>query len=163
MNAMNPTGSLHIVGTGESPLVPSELVDNDAVLAILNRNGVDTRGKNGDDTESLIGIRTRWWSKMGATKHALDAAREAIADAQRRTGDTFRTEDLNLVHSGGSSPDNLFPACACEVQGALGIPPDHCEARDISLACASWLDALVLAAARMQAKRMRWGLVTVGE
>lgn len=160
---MSQTGSLHIVGTGESPLVSSELVDNDAVLAILRENGVDTRGKNGDDTEDLIGIRTRWWSQKGATEHALDAARAAIEDARRRTGDAFRTEDLRLVHSGGSSPDNLFPACSCEVQGALGVPPDECEARDISLACASWLDALVLAAARMQTKQMRWGLVTVGE
>lgn len=160
---MSPSGSLHIVGTGESPLEPSELVDNEEVLAILRRHGVDTRGKNGDDTESLIGIRTRWWSKQGATEHALAAARAAVDDARRRTNGEFRSEELRLVHSGGSSPDNVFPACACEVQGALGIPPDDCEARDVSLACASWLDALVLAAARMQAKQMRWGLVTVGE
>lgn len=160
---MSQSGSLHIVGIGESPLDPSQLVDNDAVLEILRRNGVDTRGKNGDDTEDLIGIRTRWWSEKGATEHALDAARQAIEDARRRTEGAFRTEDLRLVHSGGSSPDNLFPACACEVQGALKISPDHCEARDISLACASWLDALVLAAARMQTKGMRYGLVAVGE
>ncbi|MDA8016455.1 MAG: hypothetical protein MPN21_03315 [Thermoanaerobaculia bacterium] len=160
---MSQSGSLHIVGTGESSPVPSELVDNETVLAVLRQHGIDTRGKNGDDTESLIGIRTRWWSTKGATEHALEAAREAIADAGHRTGDAFQAEDLSLVHSGGSSPDNVFPACACEVQGALGIPPEGCEARDISLACASWLDALVLAGARMRTKSMRWGLVTVGE
>ena len=160
---MSQSGSLHIVGIGESPLDSSQLVDNDAVLEILRQNDVDTRGKNGDDTEDLIGIRTRWWSDLGATEHALAAARQAIDDAGRRTDGAFRAEDLRLVHSGGSSPDNLFPACACEVQGALGVSPETCEARDISLACASWLDAFVLAAARMQTKGLRYGLVTVGE
>lgn len=162
-HVMTRTGSLQIVGIGESPLVKSELVENEEVLAILRSNGVDTRGKSGKDTEDLIGIRTRWWSQKGSTEHALDAAHVAIADARERTDSAFRTEDLRLVHGGGSSPDNVFPACACEVQGALGVPPETCEARDISLACASWLDALILAAARMQTKNLRWGLVAVGE
>jgi len=154
---------LSFAGFGESRLVESELVPNDHVLRLLQENGVDIRGKNGDDTEKLVGIRTRWWSKKSSTEHALEASRAAIADAERRTNGRFRPEMLRLVHSGGSSPDNVFPACACEVQGALGVSPESCEARDISLACASWLDALVLAGSRMQAKGLRYGLVTVGE
>lgn len=164
---MASAGSLRFVGIGESAPVESELVDNDDVLAILRDRGVDTHGKSGDDTESLIGIRTRWWSKKSSTEHAVDAARAALADAARRHGDGngngFSAADIRLVHSGGSSPDNLFPACACVVQGTLGIAPESCEARDVSLACASWLDAVVLAVARMRDKSMRWGLVTVGE
>lgn len=156
------SGSIRFAGFGESEVVPAEMVDNDHVLAVLREHGVDTRGKNGYDTEQLIGIRTRWWSRLSSTEHALDAARSAVADAERRTGG-FRAADLQLVHSGGSSPDNLFPACACELQGALGVPSDDCEARDVSLACCSWLDALLLAASRLRAKSMRWGLVAVGE
>jgi 3-oxoacyl-[acyl-carrier-protein] synthase III len=155
--------SVRIVGLGESTPVPAEMVGNDEVIAGLAARGVDTRGKTGADTEALVGIRTRWWSRMGATEHALAAARAAVADAERRTGGAFRVENLQLVHAGGSSPDFLFPACACEVQGALGIPPDDCEGRDISLACASWLDAVVLAASRLRDKGLRWGLVTAGE
>ncbi len=160
---MNSTGCLKITGVGESPAVASELITNDEVLAILTEHGVDIRGKNGDDTEKLVGIRTRWWSRLSSTEHALAASRAAIADAESRSGGAFRAADLALVHSGGSSPDNVFPACACEIQGALEVPPENCEARDISLACASWLDALVLAGSRMRAKSFRWGLVTVGE
>jgi|CXWL01.1.fsa_nt_gi 3-oxoacyl-[acyl-carrier-protein] synthase-3 len=160
---MHSGGAVRIVGLGESTPVPEELVGNDEVIARLGARGVDTRGKTGVDTENLVGIRTRWWSQLSASQHALAAARAAIADAESRTGGEFRSERLQLVHSGGSSPDNLFPACACEVQGALGIPPDDCEGRDISLACASWLDGLVLAASRMRDKGLRFGLVTVGE
>ena len=160
---MTVNGSLCITGIGESPVVESELVTNDEVLAILVDRGVDIRGKTGEDTESLVGIRTRWWSRMSSTEHAIEASRAAIADAAARTGGEFRAERLELVHSGGSSPDNVFPACACEIQGALGVPPESCEARDVSLACASWLDAFVLAGSRMRAKGFRYGLVAVGE
>lgn len=157
------SGCIRIVGLGESRVVESELVTNDDVLAILVKNGVDTHGKNAYDTENLVGIRTRWWSQMSSTEHAIEASRAAVADAARRTGGAFEVSLLRLIHSGGSSPDNVFPACACEVQGALGVPSESCEARDISLACASWLDAVLLAAARMRAKCFRYGLVTVGE
>lgn len=155
-------GTIQFAGFGESEAVASEMVDNEHVLDNLRRQGVDTRGKSGADTEALIGIRTRWWSQLSSTEHALAASRSAIADAAQRRG-AFDPAHLQLVHSGGSSPDNLFPACACEIQGALGIPTEDCEARDVSLACCSWLDALLLAASRLRAKSMRWGLVAVGE
>ena len=151
-----------MIGFGESTPCPDELVGNEQVLHRLLERGVDTHGKTGCDTERLVGIRTRWWSRLGSTEHALAAARSAIDDASRRDG-SFTSDQLRLVHSGGSSPDHLFPAAACQVQGALGIPPETCEARDVSLACASWLDALVLAATRMHSKGYRYGLVTVGE
>lgn len=159
---MATTGCVRIVGVGESTPNAAEMVDNDRVLAMLAARGVDIHGKTGADTERLVGIRTRWWSNQSSTAHALAAARAAVADAQKNCPD-FAVEKIALVHSGGSSPDNVFPACACEVQGALGIPPDHCEGRDISLACASWLDALILGASRMRDRQLRFGLVAVGE
>ena len=152
-----------MVGFGESTVEPGELVTNDAVLARLEEHGVDTGGKTGADTESLVGIRTRWWSRISSTDHARLAAEAALRDAGRRNGGDLDPAAIRLVHSGGSSPDHLFPACACQVQGALGIPPEGCEARDVSLACSSWLDALLLAVSRMRDKGYRYGLVTVGE
>ncbi len=160
---MKRRGSLKILGVGESPPDPSEMVTSDRVIALLNERGVDTKGKSGADTEKLVGIHTRWWSSISSTEHALRASRAALDDAARRSEGRCRAEKVELVHSGGSSPDNLFPACACELQGQLGIPADLCEARDISLACASWLDALLLAGARMAQKGLRYGLVAVGE
>lgn len=157
------SGSLRFIGFGESTPPPDELVPNDTVLQELAARGGDTRGKTGEDTERLVGIRTRWWSHRSSTEHALEAARNAVADARNRTGRTFDPARLRLVHSGGSSPEHVFPACACQVQGALGIPPEDCEARDISLACTSWIDALLLAASRMRDKAFRYGLVAMGE
>lgn len=156
-------GSIRFLGFGESAPVAGEMVTNDEVLSMLAARGVDIHGKTGDDTEKLVGIRTRWWSKKSSTEHALAAARAAVADAAVRSGGAFETARVQLVHSGGSSPDNVFPACACEVQGGLEIPPEDCEGRDISLACATWLDALMLAASRMRDKGFRFGLVSVGE
>lgn len=159
---MRERGTIEIIGFGESTPDPAQLVSNDEILERLVARGVDTNGKTSADTERLVGIRSRWWSKLSSTDHAIAAARAAIADAQARNSG-FDPLEIALVHSGGSSPDNVFPAAACEVQGALGISPDNCEARDISLACASWLDALVLAASRMRDRELRYGLVTVGE
>lgn len=161
---MNPRdGSLTFAGFGEAPPDPSEMVSNEHVLEVLARHGVDTKGKSGEDTEKLVGIRTRWWSKLSSSELALAAARRAVDDAARRTQGRFSAERLELVHAGGSSPDNVFPACACEVQGALGVPANRCEARDVSLACTSWVDALVLADSRMRRKGFRYGLVVTGE
>ncbi len=159
---MTSMAGIRMIGFGESPLEVAELVDNEHVLGCLKQHGVDTHGKNGEDTERLIGIRTRWWSNQSSTEHALAAARRAIEDAKKRS-ETFSTDQLRLVHSGGSSPDHLFPAAACQIQGTLGIPSTTCEARDISLACASWLDALILAANRMRCQGYRYGLITAGE
>jgi 3-oxoacyl-[acyl-carrier-protein] synthase-3 len=155
-------GNVTMIGFGEAKPRPDQLIDNDAVLAILTDNGVDVRGKNGADTEALVGIRTRWWSQLSSTELAIEAARAAVADATARVAD-FDPATIRLVHSGGSSPDNVFPACACEIQGALEIPPGGCEARDISLACSSWVDGLLLAASRMRDKGLRFGLVSNGE
>lgn len=159
---MSGRGSLRLIGFGASQPPPQELVDNDHVLGVLAARGVDTRGKSGDDTEDLVGVRTRWWSKLSSTQHAVEAARAAVDDAVGRDA-AFETAAIRLVHSGGSSPDNVFPACACEVQGQLGIAPERCEARDVSLACSSWLDALALAGSRMRDRGLRYGLVANGE
>jgi len=160
---MSRKGSVHFIGFGESIPQPEQMVSNDDVLRCLAEQGGDTRGKTGEDTERLIGIRTRWWSQLSSTEHALDAARTAVADAQRRVDGGFEAGRIELLHSGGSTPDHVFPACACQLQGELGIAADSCEARDISLACTSWIDALLLAASRMRDKGLRYGLVVTGE
>lgn len=160
---MSRRGSVRFIGFGESVPPDDEMVTNDEVLRRLAEQGGDTRGKTGEDTERLVGIRTRWWSHRSSTEHALEAARHAVDDVARRTGGRFRADLLELVHAGGSSPDHVFPACACQLQGALGVDPAHCEGRDISLACTSWIDAVLLATSRMRDKGFRYGLVASGE
>ncbi len=161
--ALKSPASIRFIGFGESTPPPEQLVSNDEVLKRLAEHGGDTRGKSGDDTERLVGIRNRWWSQRSSTEHALEAARNAVADAKERTAGNFDAAQIELIHSGGSTPENVFPACACQLQHELGIAPEHCEARDISLACTSWIDALLLAASRMRDKQLRYGLVATGE
>lgn len=154
-------GSFTIIGLGESPPRPDEMVTNDMVFEDLMSRGVDIKGKTGIDTEKLTGIRTRWWSKLSSTQMALEAAIAACQDAEKNTKGEFTIDNLGLVHSGGSSREYDYPACACELQGQLGIPAGI-EARDISLACTSWLDGFVMAASRMKDVNIRYGLIAVG-
>lgn len=156
-------GSVRIIGLGESIPPEDELVTNDQVLEKLRGKGVDTKGKTGEDTEKLVGIRTRWWSEMTSTEHAFEAAKAAIADAVEKTNGRFNPSELGLIHSGGSSPDWAYPSCACELQGLLKVPTGNCEARDISLACSSFLDGLIMANSRMRYKGIHYGLVAAGE
>lgn len=155
------SGSVKIIGWGESKPIKSEMVDNDTVLEMLRRKGVDTKGKTGKDTEELMGIRTRWLSELTSTQHAFQAAKKAIARARKNYND-FDVKKLNLIYSGGSSPDFVYPACSCELQGLL-LPMHEIEAADISLACTSFIAAICLAKSRMKDKGYRYALVAVGE
>jgi len=156
-------GSVTMIGFGESSPKKRELVTNNQVLLRLRRNDVNIKGKTGQDTEKLTGIKTRWWSKMTATEQALAAAKSACKNAENNTEGEFRPHKLGLIHSGGSTPDFVFPACSCQLHGDLGIPTGNCEARDISLACSSAIDALLLASTRMRYKKIVYGLVAIGE
>lgn len=155
------SGSVKIIGWGESTPVESEMIDNDTVLEMLRQNGVDTKGKNGEDTEKLMGIRTRWISELTSTRHAFRAAENAINKARQNNKD-FSIAKLELIYSGGSSPDFVYPACSCKLQGLL-LPEFEIEAVDISLACTSFVAAVCLAKSRMKDKGYRYGLVAVGE
>lgn len=145
------TGATTIIGTGEATPNPEEFATNDDVLAILRNAGVDTGDKTGASTERLVGIATRWLTRPEVSSFdlALGAAQNAIAMAQERESG-FTPEAINLVHSGGSTPDQIYPAIACRLQHAVEVPVGACEARDIMLACTSGIDAMVLADARLR-------------
>lgn len=155
------SGSVKIIGWGESMPEESQMIDNDTVLKVLRKSGVDTKGKTGQDTESLTGIRTRWLSGLTSTQHALAAANSAMAKA-RQSNEGFDVTKLELIFSGGSSPDFVYPACSCELQGLI-LPEHEIEAADISLACTSFVAAVCLAKSRMKDRGYRYGLVAVGE
>jgi len=155
-------GSVRIVGWGESPPNPGELVTNDEVLRNLAEAGVDIRGKTGKDTEELTGIKSRWLSKLTATEHADRALLNAIRQASLQTSFAFNGTELELIYGGSSSPDFVYPACGCENQGLI-LPQKKIEALDISLACTSFVAAVCSAKSRMKDKGFRYGAVAVGE
>jgi 3-oxoacyl-[acyl-carrier-protein] synthase-3 len=168
-------GATTIVGTGEAAPPPAEMVANDAVLDMLRGAGFDVGDKTGESTERLVGIATRWLTPPAVCSFelALDAARRAVETA--RTNDPeFSLAEVRVVHSGGSTPDMIYPAAACRLQHVLDVPVGRCEARDISLACTSALDGLLLADSRLRhisaMERARgveprpiYGIVAIGE
>lgn len=158
-------GSTRIIGWGESPYDPSHLVDNDQVLELLREKGTDTKNKSGQDTENLVGIRTRLWSPLEHTStwHAHEAAKAACLKAAENTNGEFAVDKLELIHCGSSTPDYVFPSMANELHGLLGVPTGGCEARDISDACNSSVNGLCAAKSRMADKSLRYGLIAAGE
>ncbi len=175
LRLMGMPGTTTIVGTGEVVPPPAEMVGNDEVLDVLRAAGFDIGDKTGEKTERLVGIATRWLTPPAVSSFELarDAAKRAV-EAARENDPEFSLAGVRLVHSGGSTPDMLYPAIACRVQYALDVPVGRCEARDISLACTSALDGLALADSRLRhvsaMERARgleprpvYGIVALGE
>lgn len=144
-------GTTTIVSTGEAVPPPGEMVGNDEVLDQLRTAGFDLGNKTGETTERLVGIATRWLTPPAVSSFdlSLEAAKQAVETAQANDPE-FSLAEVRLVHSGGSTPDMIYPATACRVQYALGVAVGKCEARDISLACTSALDGLALADSRLR-------------
>lgn len=156
--------AVKIIGWGEAtPPLGTHFTTNDEVLEILQSKGVDIKGKTGLDTEKLIGIRTRWWAPEGTESFdlAFASSQNACQKAIASTDGSFSVDQIGLIHSGGSTPDDLYPSCANRLQNALEVP--DCEGCDISLACTSWAAGLILAEARMKVAKIKYGLVAVGE
>jgi len=138
------------------------MVNNDRVLESLKNEGVDTKNKTGNDTAELTGICQRWLSPLTSTQHAVNAAKNAIVSAKTNSGGNFDESKLQLICSGGSSPDFIYPSCACEVQGQI-LPNHKIEAFSIPEACTSFVEAVAVAKSRMKDKGYQYALVTVGE
>jgi len=139
------------------------MLDNDQILERLRQNGFPTKGKTGRATEKITGIRERWYSDMTAFELALESSIHACENARQKTNGRFRPEDLRLISSGGSNPDDVYSACACKLQAALGIPGGAGEARDVSMACSTWVDDLRLTDVLMRTEGIQLALVVTGE
>ncbi len=160
-NVPHRRGSVQIIGTGASLPDPKFTIDNDQVLQNLRDNGVDTGGKTGADTENLTGIARRSFDDKDSYELALEASLRAVQMAKENDPD-FSEDQLAIVISGGSTPDFVYPACACRLQGAL-LGSKHAEAFDISLACSSGIASLNIIGSRMRDMGYRYGLVAIGE
>jgi len=96
-------------------------------------------GMTADDVRARTGIGARRWAEAGETTATLaaEAGRQALA----RAGVAPEAVDRVLVST--TSPDMPFPATACLVQHALGIP--GAGAMDVLASCSGFLAALSMA------------------
>jgi len=121
---------LRIAGVGYS--LPKTVVTNDDLTKlyetsdewIFTRTGIkERRIVSGDESAIDLGI--------AAATHALE-----------KSG--FKAEDIDLVIAASSAPPQLYPAIACHIQAALGIP-NFVPAFDITAACSGLIYGLQIA------------------
>lgn len=121
---------LRIAGVGYS--LPKSVVTNDDLTKlyetsdewIFTRTGIkERRVVSGDESAIDLGIC--------AAKNALE-----------KSG--FKPENIDLVIAASSAPPQLYPAIACHIQAALGIP-NFVPAFDITAACSGLIYGLQIA------------------
>lgn len=178
--------SIQIGGWGDVPTEEQFKVYNQAVLekirdtieqelgvnpsqdAELRRQLEKVKAKTPEQWAKTTGIISRqWYPERSSTDLAIMAAERAVAVA-RRDDPFFHPRNIKLVISGGSSPDYVFPACACRIQDALGISDGTTEPLDVSLACCSGTQALITAIRAMvddsfDQEPIDYALVSTGE
>lgn len=131
-----------IIGTGS--YAPAQVVTNEDLAKIVETN------------DEWIRSRTRIGERHiavdeGTSYMAIQAATRAVENAG------IDAADLDIILLATSSPDNCFPAGACEVQAAIGAV--HAVAYDLSAACSGFLFALNTVNAFIQAGIYRTALV----
>ena len=139
--------SRNAVVTGVAHAVPSKILTNDDLAKM-----VDT---SDEWIASRTGIRERRICvdvEEGTYSLSVEAGGKAIAKAG------LEPKDIDLVIVGTVSGDFMWPATACHVQNALGIPA-HVAAFDISAACTGFVMAVATATAFLESGAAKRALV----
>lgn len=168
--------NVDIIGWGDVPTDPNCSYDNAAVLEMIQKRLKERAPRdpnalqqlehiitlNGQSVFEKLGMRSRQYRfEKSSTELARIAAERALQTATRNDPN-FSPKKIGLVVSGGSSPDDLYPACAAHLQHELGI--GEAEGFDVSLACCSGTQAMIEATrALLCGSDAAYALVAVGE
>lgn len=124
---------MKIIGTGSC--LPQTVVTNDDLSKIMDTSD--------EWISSRTGIRERHLVKEETTTSmSVEAARRAMENAG------VTAQEIDLIIVGTLSADHVTPACACEVQAAIGA--QNAVAFDINAACSGFMFALNIAHAYLQ-------------
>jgi 3-oxoacyl-[acyl-carrier-protein] synthase-3 len=135
-----------IIGTGS--YLPKTVVTNDDLSKIMDTSDEWIRTRTG--------IRERHLAKDETTASmSVEAAKRAMEDAG------ITAEDIDLIIVGTVSPDHITPACACEVQAAIGAR--GAVAFDINAACSGFMFALHIADAYLKSAIFTTALIIGAE
>ena len=135
-----------MIGTGSS--LPKAVVTNDDLSKIMDTSD--------EWISSRTGIRERNLAKEETTASmSTEAARRAMENAG------VTAQEIDLIIVGTVSADLVTPACACEVQAAIGAV--DAVAFDINAACSGFMFALNIAHAYLQAGVYKTALIIGAE
>ncbi len=135
-----------IIGTGSC--LPKTVVTNEDLSKIMDTSD--------EWISSRTGIRERHLVKEETTASmSIEAARRAMEDAG------VTAQEIDLIIVGTLSGDYVTPACACEVQAAIGA--SRAVAFDINAACSGFMFALNIANAYIQAGLYKIALILGAE
>jgi 3-oxoacyl-[acyl-carrier-protein] synthase-3 len=137
-----------IAGTGAA--LPGRVVTNDELARDLARRGVETSDAW---IVARTGIRQRYIAEPGMGSAELGArAASAALDACGASVDS-----VDLIVAATSTPDQIFPSCACLIQARLGHP--GCAAFDVQAVCSGFVYALSVAESMLVSGKHRRALV----
>ena len=135
-----------IIGTGSC--LPKTVVTNDDLSKYMDTSD--------EWISSRTGIKERHIAVEETTAGmSVEAAKRAMENAN------VTAEEIELIILGTVSADYVTPACACEVQAAIGA--DKAVAFDINAACSGFMFALNVANAYIQAGIYRTALILGAE
>lgn len=110
-----------ICGTGS--YVPARIVENDELANLVDTNDAWIRERTG--------IARRHLAENETTSYmAAEAAKRALAQSD------IPAEDVDLILVATSTPENVFPCTACEVQRE--IHAEHAAGFDLNAACSGF-------------------------
>lgn len=135
-----------IIGTGSC--LPEAVVTNDDLSKIMDTSDEWIRTRTG--------IRERHLAKEETT---ASMSTEAVERAMENAGVT--AQDIDLIIVGTVTADHVTPACACEIQAAIGAV--DAVAFDINAACSGFMFALNIAHAYLQMGVYKTALVVGAE
>ncbi|RIY33413.1 3-oxoacyl-ACP synthase [Psittacicella hinzii] len=123
-----------VVATGS--FIPSKFLANEDLEKrvdtsdewIVTRTGIKSRPIMDDD--------------MTVPDMAFNAAKDAI-ESFKKKDPNFTVDDIDLIICATTTSSHLFPSCACQVQGKLGIK--DCISFDVAAACSGFVYALSVA------------------
>lgn len=135
-----------IIGTGSC--LPETIVTNDDLAKIMDTSDEWIRTRTG--------IKERHLAKEETT---AGMSTEAAKRAMENAGVT--AEEIDLIIVGTVSADQVTPACACEVQAAIGA--DRAAAFDINAACSGFMFALNIVHAYLETGIYKTALIIGAE
>ena len=136
---------MKVIGTGSA--LPSLTVSNDDLATFLDTSDAWISTRTGIKTRHLLSNETLY-------DLAVEAANKAI------TASGLKPEQIDFLLVSNVANEHITPGLSCIIQKRIGVT---CPGLDINVACAGFVNALMLADDMMKAGRAKYVLIVCAE